>query len=153
MGLFPEDFYNNTVNKTKSKNNDIPLLKDYAIDLITGEILLDENKNAIIVEGLDATIVQSWRKIHTPKLDLDNNEGYFIYGKDFGSQFHKLIGKGKSYGDAFANQIIIDCLVDKIYVTGISNFSTKLENSSYTINYTMETIYGNYQDSYYVPID
>lgn len=152
MGLFPEDFYNNTQNKIVS-TSEIPLLKDYAIDLNTGEVLFDENGNAIIVEGIDAVIVQSWRKLHTPKLDNDNNEGYFIYGSNFGNQLHKLIGKGKSYGEAFALQIITDCLVDGTYVTGISNFSTNLEKSSYSINYTMETIYGDYQDSYYIPLE
>lgn len=151
MGLFPEDFYNNSVKKTQDK--EIPLLKDYAINLKTGELLYGENKNAIIVEGLDAVIVQSWRKIHTPKLDSVNGEGYFIYGPDFGSQFYKLIGNGKSYGDAFAYQMLVDCIVDKIYITGINNFSTTLEKSSYSINYTMETIYGNYQDSIYVDIE
>lgn len=151
MSLFPEDFYNNTVKKTET--NKIPLLKDYAIDLKTGEILLDENNNGIIVDGLDAVIVQAWRKIHTPKLDNDNNEGYFIYGPNFGSQFHKLIGKGKSVGDAFANQMLIDCLVDGVYVTKINNFSTSLKQSHYAINFAMETIYGNYQDSIYIEID
>lgn len=76
-----------------------------------------------------------------------------IYGSNFGNQLHKLIGKGKSYGEAFALQIITDCLVDGTYVTGISNFSTNLEKSSYSINYTMETIYGDYQDSYYIPLE
>lgn len=152
MGLFPEDFYNNTQNKNAS-NDEIPLLKDYAIDLKTGEILFDENGNEIIVEGLDTVIVQSWRKLHTPKLNIENDEGYFIYGKDFGSQLHKLMGKEKSYGDAYAYQMLVDCLVDGTYVTGINNFSTKLEKSSYTINYTMETIYGDYQDSYYIPLE
>lgn len=152
MGLFPEDFYNNTMSASTITSK-VDLLKDYAIDLKTGEILLDENNNGIIVEGLDAVIVQSWRKIHTPKLDIANNEGYFIYGQNFGSKFHKLTGKGKSYGDAFALQMLIDCLVDDIYVTGINNFSTSLESSSYTINYLMETIYGNYKDSIYIPTD
>ena len=151
MGLFPADFYNNTIKKTVDK--EVPLLKDYAINLKTGELLYDSNKNAIIVEGLDAVIVQAWRKIHTPKLDAINNEGYFIYGPNFGSQFHKLAGKGKSIGDAFAYQMLVDCIVDKTYVTGINNFSTTLEKSSYSINYTMESIYGNYPDSIYVPIE
>lgn len=152
MGLFPEDFYNNTV-VSGNTHSEVTLLKDYAINLTTGELLYDENRNAIIVSGLDAVIVQSWRKIHTPKLDIDNNEGYFIYGPNFGSQFHKLIGKGKSYGDAFAYQMLIECIVDGTYITGISNFSTTLKKSSYVINYTTETIYGNYEDSLYVDLE
>lgn len=152
MGLFPEDFYNNTAS-TSTATSEVILLKDYAIDLKTGEVLIDENKNATIVEGLDAVIVQSWRKLHTPKLDINNNEGYFIYGSNFGSQLHKLIGKSKNYGEAFALQMLINCLVDRTYVTGINNFSTSLEKSSYTIKYTMETIYGNHQDSIYIETD
>ncbi len=151
MGLFPEEFYSNTIDK--SQMNNVPLLRDYAIDLATGEVLFDENNNAIIVEGLDAVIVQSWRKINTPKLDNVNNEGYLIYGKDFGSQFHKLMGKSKSYGDVYAYQMLVDCLVDGTYVTGINSCSTVLEKSKYSISYTMETIYGNYQDSLYIEID
>lgn len=152
MGLFPEDFYNNTQNKATS-TTEIPLLKDYAIDLNTGEVLLDKSENEIIVEGIDAIIVQSWRKLNTPKLDINNDEGYFIYGPNFGSQLHKLIGKEKSYGDAFAYQMLVDCLVDGIYITGINNISITLEKSSYSINYVMETIYGMHQDIYYVPIE
>ncbi|MBW6408959.1 DUF2634 domain-containing protein [Clostridium weizhouense] len=151
MGAFPEDFYNKGINLRKKK--EVPLLKDYAIDLTTGEILLDENKNAIIVEGLDAVIVQAWRKIHTKKLDPFAKEGYLIYSKNFGSQFHKLIGKGKDYGDTYAYQMLVDCLVNGTYITGISNFSTKLEKSCYKINYTLESIYGSKEDSFYIDID
>lgn len=152
MGFFPEDFYSNkSTNRTKKK--EIKLLKDYAINLNTGEILLDENKKAIIVEELDAVIVQAWRKIHTKKIDPLAGEGYLIYGKNFGSKLHKLIGKSKSNGDIYAYQMLHDCLVDGTYVTGINNFSTELEKSCYKINYTIESIYGNKDDSFYVDID
>ncbi|KFX56174.1 DUF2634 domain-containing protein [Clostridium botulinum] len=152
MSFFPEDFYSNkAMNRTKKK--EIKLLKDYAINLDTGEILLDENKKAIIVEGLDAVIVQAWRKIYTKKLDPFTGDGYLIYSKNFGSQLHKLIGKSKSNGDIYAYQMLHDCLVDGIYVTGINNFSTELEKSCYKINYTIESIYGNKDDSFYVDID
>lgn len=151
MGLFPEEFYNNTIKKNQVK--EVPLLKDYAINLRTGELLYDESKNAIIVSGLDAVIAQSWRKIRTPRLDIENDEGYFIYGPNFGSRFHKLIGKGKSYGDAFAYQMLVECLVDGIYITGINNVSTTLTKSNYVIDYTMETIYGNHKDSLYLDIE
>ncbi|KFX58448.1 DUF2634 domain-containing protein [Clostridium botulinum] len=151
MGAFPEDFYNKGINQRKKK--EVPLLKDYAINLDTGEILLDKNKNAIIVDGLDAVIVQAWRKIHTKKLDPLAGEGYLIYSKNFGSQLHKLMGKSKSNGDVYAYQMLHDCLVDGTYVTGISNFSTKLEKSCYKINYRLESIYGNKDDSFYVDID
>lgn len=145
MGLFPNDFYNNKIDNVKE--TEIPLLKDYAIDLETGTIILNDLGQATIVSGLDAVIVQAYRKIHTDK------ERYIIYSSNYGSEFKKLIGKGKSYGDTYAYQMLVDCLVDNKYVTGISNFSTNLESGRYTINFTLNSIYGDYSNSIYVDLD
>ena len=145
MSLFPTDFYNNKINNVKE--NEIPLLKDYAIDLDTGEIILNELGQATIVSDIDAVIAQAYRKIHTDK------GRYIIYSSKYGSEFKKLIGKGKSYGDTYAYQMLVDCLVDNKYVIGISDFYTVLEKSKYSINFTMNSIYGNYSDSFYVDLD
>ncbi len=145
MSLFPTDFYNNKINNVKE--NEIPLLKDYAIDLDTGEIILNELGQATIVSDIDAVIAQAYRKIHTDK------GRYIIYSSNYGSEFKKLIGKGKSYGDTYAYQMLVDCLVDNKYVIGISDFYTVLEKSKYSINFTMNSIYGNYSDSFYVDLD
>ena len=145
MSLFPDDFYNNKINNVKE--NEIPLLKDYAIDLDTGEIILNELGQSTIVSGIDAVIAQAYRKIHTDK------GRYIIYSSNYGSEFKKLIGKGKSYGDTYAYQMLVDCLVDNKYVIGISDFYTTLEESKYNINFTMNSIYGDYSDSFYVDLD
>ena len=145
MSLFPTDFYNNKINNVKE--NEIPLLKDYAIDLDTGEVILNELGQATIVSGIDAVIAQAYRKIHTDK------GRYIIYSSNYGSEFKKLIGKGKSYGDTYAYQMLVDCLVDNKYVIGISDFYTVLEKSKYSIIFTMNSIYGDYSDSFYVDLD
>lgn len=145
MGLFPEDFYNNRIDNTKT--NEIQLLKDYAIDLNTGEIIIDEKGQPTIVSGLDAVIAQAYRKTH-----IDKGK-YIIYSNKYGNDFKKLIGKGKSYGDTFAYQMLVDCLVDNKYVTGISNFYTVLDESQYSINFTLNSIYGDYSDSFYIDLD
>lgn len=145
MSLFPNDFYNNKINNVKE--NEIPLLKDYAIDLDTGEIILNDLGQATIVSRLDAVISQAYRKIHTDK------GRYIIYSSNYGSEFKKLIGKGKSYGDTYAYQMLVDCLVDNKYVIGISDFYTVLEKSKYSINFTMNSIYGDHSDSFYIDLD
>jgi len=145
MGLFPNDFYNNKIDNVKE--TEIPLLKDYAIDLNTGEIIVNNLAQATIVSGLDAIITQTYRKLHTDK------NRYIIYSNNYGSEFKKLIGKSKSYGDTYAYQMLVDCLVDNKYVTGISDFSTELEQSKYKINFTIKSIYGDYSDSFYVDLD
>ena len=145
MGLFPDDFYNNTLDNIKE--TEIPLLKDYAIDLNTGAIIVNNLGQATIVSGIDAVIAQAYRKIHTDKGE------WIIYSDKYGSEFKKLIGKSKNYGDTYAYQMLVDCLVDHKYVTGISNFSTELEESRYKINFTLNSIYGDYTDSFYVDLD
>lgn len=145
MSLFPNDFYNNKIDNTKE--TEIPLLKDYAINLNTGAIIVNDLGKATIVTGIDAVIAQAYRKIHT-----DKNQ-YIIYSDKYGSEFKKLIGKGKNYGDTYAYQMLVDCLVDNKYVTGISEFSTELEQSKYSINFTINSIYGDYSDSFYVDLD
>ena len=89
MGLFPEDFYNNRIDNVKE--TETPLLKDYAIDLDTGEIILNEKGQPIIVNGIDAVIAQAYRKIH-----IDKGK-YIIYSNNYGNDFKKLVGKSKSY--------------------------------------------------------
>lgn len=145
MSLFPTDFYNNKIDNVKV--TEIPLLKDYAINLDTGEIILNEKGQPTIVTGIDAVITQAYRKTHTDK------GRYIIYSGNYGSEFKKLIGKSKGYGDAYAYQMLYDCLVDNKYVTGISNFFTTLEQSKYSINFTLNSIYGDYTDSFYVDLD
>lgn len=145
MSLFPEDFYNNKIDN--AKETEIPLLKDYAIDLETGEIILNKKGQPTIVTGFDAVIAQAYRKIHTER------GKYLIYSSKYGSEFKKLIGKGKDYGDIFAYQMLVNCLVDNKYVTGINNFYTELEKSRYSINFTLNSIYGDYNDSFYVDLD
>lgn len=145
MGLFPEDFYNNRIDNVKE--TETPLLKDYAIDLDTGEIILNEKGQPIIVNGIDAVIAQAYRKIH-----IDKGK-YIIYSNNYGNDFKKLVGKSKSYGDNFAYKMLVDCLVDNKYVTGISNFYTDLEESKYSINFTLNSVYGDYSDSFYIDLD
>lgn len=145
MGLFPTDFYNNKIDNVKV--TEIPLLKDYAINLDTGEIILNEKGQPTIVTGIDALIAQAWRKLH-----IDKGK-YFIYSNSYGNDFKKLIGKNKSYGDTYTYQMLADSLVDNKYITGISDFYTELEKSKYSINFTINSIYGNYSDSFYIDLD
>lgn len=136
MGLLPSDFYSNTISSSTTKT-EIPLLKDYLIDLNTGHLVVSSSGQFTIVTGLKAVIVQMWRKIHT-KQGL-----YAIFSSSYGSTFHELVGKGKSYADLYAYKKVVDCIVDGTYVKSINNFSTSFDGSSYTISFTINTIYGD----------
>ena len=134
--LFPTDFYNNTLD-TK-KENELPMLYDYLIDLNTGHLVLDEHKRCIIVSGVNAIVVQSYRKIFTPQGQ------YFIYSNEYGSKLREFIGMGKSYADTFIEDYLNRCLVSNWkYVNKIKNVTTKLVGNHYIVNFQMETVYGD----------
>ena len=140
MGLLPSDFYNGTISKSTLTNTSTTtpeLLKDYLIDLETGKPVISESGQFTICTGLKAVIMQMWRKLHT-------NKGQFIiYSSTYGNTFSEFKGKGKSYADLYAYQKLVDCIVDKTYVTSISNFSTSLTNDKYIMSFTISTIYGD----------
>lgn len=139
MGLLPSDFYNGTISKSVLTNtsSEPELLKDYVIDLETGKLVISDSGQFTICTGLRAVIMQMWRKLHT-------NKGQFIiYSSSYGNTFSDFKGKGKSYADSYAYQKLVDCIVDKVYITSISNFSTSLVNDKYTMAFTANTIYGD----------
>ena len=135
MSLFSEDFYNNTINV--KQDTQLPILRDYLIDLNTGHLILDEYGRCQIVEKQSAIVCQAYRKIHTP-------EGkYCIYSPTYGSRLRTLIGKGKQYADEFIEEFLIRALVNNWdYVNSISIISTEFNGSTYTVNFQMDTVYG-----------
>ena len=74
MAIMSKDFYQ--VNNINS-DNELPLLKDYLINLDTGETIIDEKTgDGIIVEGIDAVVVQAKRKLMDIKLKKHYLKGY-----------------------------------------------------------------------------
>lgn len=138
LGVLPSDFYNGTnVSKSSNNNNEIPLLRDYLIDLETGYLVKSDSGQFIIVTGLQAIIMQTWRKLHTKQ------GAYEIFSSKYGNTFDELKGKGKSYGDAYAYIKLQSALVDDKYIKSVDGVSLILEKDKYTINFTLNTIYGD----------
>ena len=154
MGIFSEDFYNSSSKKSVSKTKkEIPLLKDYAIDLEDGRLLYNHNE-PYIVEGIDAVICLVWKILYTKKKNLSLNEGYIIYTDKYGSSIHILKGKTKSYADAIIYDMLWDCLVDGTYITGVFNVETELKNNgNYEISFSISTIYGSIIGSIFIEED
>jgi hypothetical protein len=149
MGFLPSDFYNGTLtSKSVIRNSTIvPLLKDYLIDFNTGFLVKSDSGQYTIVTGLQAVIMQIWRKLHTPQGVYD------IFSNKYGNTFEELKGKGKSYGDSYAKQKLESALVDNIYIKSIDNVTLTLEKSIYTINFTIDTIYGNTAEKLNIPLE
>lgn len=135
--LFPPDFYSGVI-VANAKNTITPtLLKDYLIDFETGQLAVSDSGQFTVVTGLEAVVVQMWRKLHTPK------NTYLIYSSKYGNTFLDLIGKSKSYADAYAYTKLSEAIIDDVYVKKISSYSTSLNDTEYVINFTVNTIYGD----------
>lgn len=151
MGIFSEDFYNSISNKSASKQTtQIPMLKDYAIDLETGQLLYNHNE-PYLVEGIDACICLIWKSLHTKRKSLSLDEGYPIYTDDYGSAIHTLKGMTKAYSDSMIEQMLRDALIDGTYILSVINVQTTLsKKGTYTVSFSVRTIYGAIQGSVFV---
>jgi hypothetical protein len=146
--MFPTDFYNGTlITSSKLPTRDIPLLVDYLIDLDTGYPIVSKSGQFTIVEGLEAIVMQMWRKLHIER------GIYQIFSSKYGNTFDDLKGKGKSYADAYANKKLIEAVVDKVYVNSVNNVDLSLDGSIYTISFTIDSIYGNTEFKLNIPLE
>ena len=143
--LFPSGFYDNTIKKTDLNNaNTLELAKDIKQNLDTGEFILDENNNFIIVTGLEAVIQMCRRSLLTPKQNKEKTSGYIIYSSNYGSRLYLLFGKTKNEIDFYAEEYVRECLSHIKYVTEISNFNIeKVKTGEYNLKFTINTIYGS----------
>jgi hypothetical protein len=55
--------------------------------------------------------------------------------------------------DSYAKQKLESALVDNIYIKSIDNVTLTLEKSIYTINFTIDTIYGNTAEKLNIPLE
>lgn len=142
--LFPSGFYDNTIRKTELDNvTTLPLAKDIKQNLSTGEFILDDKKDFIIVTGLEAVIQMCRKQLLTPKQNKEKTSGYIIYSSDYGSRIYLLFGKTKSEIDFYAEDYVREALSSIEYVTGISNFEiNKVKTGEYSLSFTINTVYG-----------
>lgn len=139
MSIFPESYKSNNLKTTNVTISTTPdLLKEYAWDFDTGEILVDENGNFTIVEGLEAVKVQCWLA-----LQIQRNR-YLIYYRGIGNNLKSLIGKNSAYVNKNIQSLLDEALVDNTYVTSVSDITCTLEDDAVTIEFTVNSVYGSY---------
>ncbi len=139
MSIFPESYKRNNLKTTNVTMSTTPdLLKEYAWDFDTEEILIDENGKLTIVEGLEAVKVRVWLA-----LQIQRNR-YLIYYSGIGNRLKSLIGKNSAYINKNIQSLLDEALVDNIYITSISDITCTLDDDIVTIEFTVNSIYGSY---------
>ncbi|WP_238858983.1 DUF2634 domain-containing protein [Clostridium sp. YIM B02569] len=139
MSIFPSD-YNQASNKSKNvitKSESLPLLKEYAIDFDSGEILTDEKGKFYIVDGIEAVKVRCW-------LALKIQKGRYLIYPNEGNNLKSLMGKDITYVNKNIQSILNEALVDGMYVTSINNISVEQNGDIFTTEFTINSIYGSY---------
>ncbi|MEA5008217.1 DUF2634 domain-containing protein [Clostridium tyrobutyricum] len=107
---------------------------EYAWDFEKNDFLLKDGK-FIIVEGIEALKIWTWKALHTPRFRYD------IYDENYGHDIETLIGKNLSYElmETETKRFVTECLTRNKYITGITNFSMKKVNKLASISFTEKT--------------
>ncbi|EQK39831.1 hypothetical protein C672_3627 [[Clostridium] bifermentans ATCC 638] len=136
MSLFP--FIGTESVEIENKNNDLPPLKEIAIDFITGNPIV-ENKQFKVVEGIEALKVWIYRALKVERFVYD------IYSWDFGSEMHTL--RGKNYSQALTNEEVKryakEAILINPYINDVSVESISFEGSLLSISLKLDTVFGS----------
>lgn len=129
MGLFPA-YVESNATVSIEKQQIVP--KEYEIDFETGQL------TGRVVEGKEAVRVWIWLALQTPRYR------YYIYTWDYGNDFEELIGQGytEEYIAAETQRMTEDCLLVNEHIQGITEFSVNMADSTLTISFAVDTIYG-----------
>ena len=143
MGLFPKSFYSNNLTRTAPPQpHTSAKLTDIKQDINTGEFILDNKGDFIILKDLDALIQINKKKLCTPR------GKYIIYSKDFGSNVYVLNGQTKNIMEMYIEDFLIQSLVDNKYTLSITNIEIEREEQGYyTVSFFVNTIYGQYNEN------
>ena len=138
MGIFPDSYGSRNTTTTSVTTSTAPdLLKEYAINFDTGQIAVDENGKFTIVTRIDAIEVRCWLA-----LDIQRNR-FIIYPSGIGNNLKSLLGKGISYTNKNIQSLLDEALVDNVYILSVTNISVVQTDSTGTITFTVNSIYGS----------
>lgn len=114
--------------------------REYGIDFETGQL------TDIIVEGLEAIKVWIWNCLHTERFR------YAIYSWQYGAEYEQYIGQvvTDEYLQSDCQSETVDALLVNPYITGLSDFSAKLEGTTLHISFVVETSFGEMEVDTYV---
>lgn len=139
MSTFENLFMSETIER---ENIIYPLYKEMAIDE-NGQIL-DNGKEVIIVEGIEAIKVWVFKNFKTWR------NKYKLYGSSFGTDLYENIGF--VYDETTKQQLMYSEIIESCkvlpYITNVSNFSSDIdyENGNVSISFKISTIYGEYEE-------
>lgn len=117
----------------------LPLMREIAVDLATGQPVLEADGTFRLVSGLEAVRVWVWRA-----LQPDNTRfAYSAHTVSYGNQLHLLAGKALPEAESRMAGMVRESLMVCPYITGVERFSFTREGSRLTAAFTVRTVYGD----------
>lgn len=140
LSIFPEHI--EELNESIQQNK-LPIFKEYEIDFLTGELILNEQGENVVIEKNEALKIWIWKVLQTNKFK------YKIYGDNYGNELETLIGKGysKELIDSEVTRYMEECLLANPYIKSVESINVEFEGSKLKINVKAKTIYGEVEAS------
>lgn len=136
MNLFP--FSGLEENITEEQNNELPPLKEIAIDFKTGNPII-ENREVKTVEGVEALKVWIYKALKSERFV------YKAYTQDFGNEMYMLFGRNYTQAlvNAEAKRYAKEALEINPYIKEVVVKSINFNKDKLTINLDVESVFGN----------
>jgi len=117
----------------------LPLLREVAVDLNTGQPVLDGDGRFRLVSGLEAVRVWVWRALRADNCRFT----YVAHTHRYGNQLHLLCGKSMTEARSRLAGLVREALLVCPYITGVERFYFTREGSRLTAAFTVRTVYGD----------
>ena len=117
----------------------LPLLREVAFDLNTGQPILESDGRFRLVSGLEAVRVWVWRVLQPDNCRF----AYAAHTERYGNQLQQLCGRTLPEAQSRLAGLVREALLVCPYITGVERFSFTREGSRLTAAFTVRTVYGD----------
>ena len=117
----------------------LPLLREVAFDLKSGQPVVESDGRFRLVSGLEAVRVWVWRALQPDNCRF----AYAAHTQRYGNQLHLWCGKSMAEARSRLAGLVRETLLVCPYITGVERFYFTREGSRLTAAFTVRTVYGD----------
>ncbi len=123
-----------------NESQSLPLMVEAAVDLDTGQPILEADGTFRLVEGREAVKVWVWRALRQDNVRF----AYAANTDSYGHQLHLLAGKSMAHAESRLAGLVREALLVCPYIKGVERFSYTRQEGRLTAAFTVRTVYGEF---------
>jgi len=120
------------------KTTALPHMTEIAVDLASGQPILETDGRFRLVSGLEAVRVWIWRALQADNLRF----AFAAHTDSYGHQLHLLAGKALPEAESRLPGLVKEALLVCPYITGVERFLFTREGDRLRAAFTVRTVYG-----------